>query len=126
MRTSLLAFLVIGMVLTTGFTCNDHDVPVHNLRGYFWTIDEAGITHRLYVDKQFKGILPHMASTSDTSLRNQKLNIPLEPGTHEVLVTDNNQTVISKGEIKLEFTSNNTNITSSWNNGRCMVEIVHD
>ena len=125
MRNSFLTILVIGTLLTTGFRCNDHDIPARNLRGYFWTTDEAGITHRLYIDKQFKGILPHL-SVSESKQRNLKLNIPLEPGTHEVVVTDNNETVISKGEIDMKFTRSNTNISASWNNGRSHVEIVHD
>lgn len=125
MRISRLLVTLLTSFLLTAFTCNDKEIAVPNLRGYFWTTDEPGVSHRLYIDKQYKGILPHLASpVHDSTAINQGLNIPLEQGTHEVLVTDNNETVISKGEIKLKFTESNTNISSSWNNHRCMVKIM--
>src|SRR5688572_13814715 len=126
MRISLLFTLLMSFILTTAFTCNEEDIPVTNLRGYFWTTDEPGVSHRLYINKEYKGTLPHLPNATDSSAIKQGLNIPLTPGTHEVVVTDNNETVISKGEIKLKFTDKNTNISTTWNNGRCGAKIVTD
>lgn len=127
MRTRLLSILASTVLVTTNFACQEAEVPVRNLRGYFWTTDVPGVSHRIYIDKEYKGILPHLASpVSDSDAVTSGLEIPLETGTYEVLVTDNNETMISKGEIKLKFTESNTHIGTSWNNHRCMGKIVHE
>lgn len=118
-------------VLTAGFLlvmtgCADREIHA-NYKAYFRANTDSGIVHSLYIDGKYIGELPYLPeSYSDKSIKDKGLLIQLQSGRYDVMVKDAEGVIISKGYVLLKKTTNSENISVSWNNKKCEVEIIRE
>jgi hypothetical protein len=119
------------LLLCAGFACNEAILNGSSVeaKAFFWTNDESTGGEKLYVDDVYSGTIPYIAdeltTPGNTIIQEKGLMLLKKPGKYEIRVTDNSGNMSCKGGLLLKF-GRNTEISSSWNNGKCKVEVVYN
>lgn len=129
MKKRLSIILITGTLLLTTFACSDRisGKGASTNKAYFWTNQRDNEKH-LFIDDNYRGKLPYLPNkliASDKDIVKEKgLMISLPSGRYGILVKDSKENISSKGKLMIRDSRNNKEISSSWNNNQCMVEVV--
>jgi hypothetical protein len=132
MRKILLLLMVPAyLLLVAGFTCNDSDVSTGEPgQANFWKKSETAETHYLFIDDSIKGTLPYLPASVNTpgkdTVQKQGLSVILKPGRYAILVKDSSGHIFCEGKLFLKRTAGSKEISASWENDQCMVEVLYN
>jgi len=118
------------MLLLAGFTCTHSSYGTKVGQAAFWKKSDPGTTHYLYIDNVEKGILPFLPDSLTTPgsdiTQKQGLSLLLQPGRYDIIAKDKEGNVLCKGALSLKKTSDSQETKTSWENDKCIVEVVYD
>jgi hypothetical protein len=119
------------VLLVAGFTCNNLDVSTGEPgTASFWKKSETAETHYLFIDDSLKGTLPFLPATATMPgkdiVQKQGLSVILKPGKYAILVKDSSGHIFCEGTLFLKRTAGSKEISASWENDQCMVQVLYD
>lgn len=132
MRKIVLLLMVPAyIVLVAGFTCNESDVSTgESGKASFWKKSETAETHYLFIDDSIKGTLPFLPAFVITPgndiVQKHGLSVILKPGNYDILVKDSSGNIFCKGTLFLKRTAGSKEISASWENDQCMVQVLYN
>ena len=129
MRKQTNALMICLLIIViSGFRCHS-SITDGKSEGtaYFWTNDSTVASHDLLIDGVVKGKIPYISKeevgTGSLAVKQKGLAVVIKPGRYEVVVEEGLK-LFCKGELRLRLSAGNTNISSSWDNGKCEVQVV--
>lgn len=129
-RIFILSAVPAYILLLAGFTCTHSDNGTATGNAAFWKKSDPSVTHYLYIDDEVKGVLPFLPDSlttpGNTLVQSQGLSLKLKPGRYVIIAKDKSGNVLCEGTLFLKKTAGSQEISSSWKNGKCSVEVVYD
>jgi hypothetical protein len=125
----LMATLTI-LLLITATSCQylEANDGTRTATAYFYTNNDAGKPYRLFIENAYAGELPFLPDSlttpGNTVVKKTGLQVVVKPGSYPLLVKDEEGGVVCEGKLTIRITSGSQSISSSWNNGKCKVEVV--
>lgn len=117
------------LLLLAGFTCTHYSYGTEEGKAFFWKKNGAQETHYLYVDNSVKGVLPFIPDSKtvpgNTIVQDQGLFLKLKPGKYDIAAKDKSGNILCEGTLLLKRTDESREISASWNNTNCNVEMVY-
>jgi hypothetical protein len=118
------------ILVLAGFTCSYHNYGTEEGKASFWKKKDPGVTHYLYIDDTEKGVLPFLPDSLTTPgsdiVQRQGLSMNLKPGRYAIMAKDNSGNILCSGTLLLKRTNSSEEISTSWENGNCSVEVVYN
>ena len=119
------------VLLVAGFTCNDTAASTGEPgKASFWKKSETAETHYLFIDDSIKGTLPFLPASvtapGNDIVQKQGLSVILKPGNYAILVKDSSGNVFCEGTLFLKRTAGSKEISASWENDQCMVQVLYN
>jgi hypothetical protein len=130
MRTFFFCLLA-AIYLSTGISCQNAILASHPRKGRacFWRNSDPGLVYSLYVNDEYKGVLPYLADSltrpGNRVVQEQGLVMHLLPGEYSIIAKDGEGRTACKGLLSIKISRTSTDISSSWNNSNCRVQMIY-
>jgi len=124
--------ILLAVLCVTAIACNDSisASPYSSAKAYFWINTEPGVEHYLYIDGVSKGIVPYLPDSLTTPGNNivtgKGLFLQIPSGKYDIIVAYKDGIITSKGSLKIHISRGNKTLSSSWNNGKCKVQLIYE